>query len=126
MDFFERQDKARRNTKLLVFYFSLAVLSLILAVNIAVSLIFTGFTAANSIDEPSIGWSRSELLFWVTIGTLAVILIGSVFKSLQLARGGSARVLRALRVAGRARGLACRVPNGVGAAGGVVCGTGAA
>ena len=90
MDFFERQDKARRNTKLLVFYFSLAVLSLILAVNIAVSLIFTGFTAANSIDEPSIGWSRSELLFWVTIGTLAVILIGSVFKSLQLARGGSA------------------------------------
>ncbi len=90
MDFFERQDKARRNTKLLVFYFSLAVLSLILAVNIAVSLIFTGFMPANSIDEPSIGWSRSELLFWVTIGTLAVILIGSVFKSLQLARGGSA------------------------------------
>jgi len=90
VDFFERQDKARRNTKLLVFYFSLAVLSLILAVNIAVSLIFTGFTAANSIDEPSIAWSRSELLFWVTIGTLAVILIGSVFKSLQLARGGSA------------------------------------
>jgi len=90
VDFFERQDKARRNTKLLVFYFSLAVLSLILAVNIAVSLIFTAFTAANSIDEPSIGWSRSELLFWVTIGTLAVILIGSVFKSLQLARGGSA------------------------------------
>ena len=90
MDFFERQDKARRNTKLLVFYFSLAVLSLILAVNTAVSLIFTGFTAANSIDEPSIGWSRSELLFWVTLGTLAVILIGSVFKSLQLARGGSA------------------------------------
>jgi Zn-dependent protease with chaperone function len=90
VDFFERQDKARRNTKLLVFYFSLAVLSLILAVNTAVSLIFTAFTAANSIDEPSIGWSRSELLFWVTIGTLAVILIGSVFKSLQLARGGSA------------------------------------
>jgi len=90
VDFFERQDKARRNTKLLVFYFSLAVLSLILAVNTAVSLIFTGFTAANSIDEPSIGWSRSELLFWVTLGTLAVILIGSVFKSLQLARGGSA------------------------------------
>jgi len=90
VDFFEHQDKARRNTKLLVFYFALAVLSLILAVNTAVSLIFTGFTAANSIDEPSIGWSRSELLFWVTIGTLAVILIGSVFKSLQLARGGSA------------------------------------
>jgi Zn-dependent protease with chaperone function len=90
VDFFERQDKARRNTRLLVFYFSLAVLSLILAVNIAVSLIFTGFTAANSTDELSLPWSQAELLFWVTIGTLGVILIGSVFKTLQLARGGSA------------------------------------
>ena len=89
MDFFERQDKARRNTKLLVFYFSLAVLSLVLAVNAAVSLIFTGFAATNSVDELSLPWSQSELLFWVTIGTLVVILIGSVFKTLQLARGGS-------------------------------------
>jgi Zn-dependent protease with chaperone function len=90
VDFFERQDKARRNTKLLVFYFVLAVLSLLLAVNAAVSLIFTGFAATNSVDELSLPWSQSELLFWVTIGTLAVILIGSVFKTLQLARGGSA------------------------------------
>ena len=90
MDFFERQDKARRNTKVLVFYFALAVLSLILAVNTAVSLIFTAFTATNSIDDPSYGWSQSEMFFWITIGTLIVILIGSVFKTLQLARGGSA------------------------------------
>jgi Zn-dependent protease with chaperone function len=90
VDFFERQDKARRNTRLLVFYFSLAVLSLVLAVNVAVSLIFRGFMAADSIDEQSMVWSQSELLFWVTIGTLAVILIGSVSKTLQLARGGGA------------------------------------
>ena len=89
MDFFERQDKARRNTRLLVFYFSLAVLSLILAVNAAVSLIFTGFAATNSGDELSLPWSQAELLFWVTIGTLVVILVASVFKTLQLARGGS-------------------------------------
>ena len=32
MDFFERQDKARRNTKALVVYFTLAVITLVLAV----------------------------------------------------------------------------------------------
>src|SRR5438045_8920376 len=35
-------------------------------------------------------WSQAELLFCVTIGTLVVILTGSVYKTLQLAGGGSA------------------------------------
>ncbi len=90
MDFFARQDKARRNTKLLVFYFSLAVIFLILAVYAAVSLIFTGIELKNSLDEASFTWSQLELLLWTAIGTLAVILIGGVFKTLELARGGSA------------------------------------
>src|SRR5438270_13188515 len=33
--------------------------------------------------------SKAELLLWITLGTLAVISIGSVFKTLQLASGGS-------------------------------------
>ena len=90
MDFFARQDKARRNTKLLVFYFSLAVIFLILAVYAAVSLIFTGIELKDSLDERSFTWSQLELLLWTTIATLAVILIGSIFKTLELARGGSA------------------------------------
>ena len=100
MDFFNCQDKARRNTKLLVFYFVLAVLSLVLAVNAAVLLILTGFgnyglmiwnsNPVSSANELSLPWSLAELLFCVTIGTLVVILIGSVFKTLQLAGGGSA------------------------------------
>jgi len=100
VDFFERQDKARRNTRLLVFYFVLAVLSLLLAVNVAVSLIFTAFgnyglmirglSPVASTNELSLPWSQVELLLWATIGTLVVILIGSVFRTLQLARGGSA------------------------------------
>jgi Zn-dependent protease with chaperone function len=90
VDFFARQDKARRNTKLLVFYFSLAVIFLILAVYAAVSLIFTGIELKNSLDEQSFTWSQLELLLWTAIGTLAVILIGSIFKTLELARGGSA------------------------------------
>jgi Zn-dependent protease with chaperone function len=90
VDFFARQDKARRNTKLLVFYFSLAVLFLILAVYAAVALIFTGIALKNSVDQPAFAWSQPELLLGTAIGTLVVIFIGSVSKTLQLARGGSA------------------------------------
>jgi Zn-dependent protease with chaperone function len=100
VDFFNSQDKARRNTKLLVFYFVLAILCLLLAVNAAVLLILASFgnygvliwksTPISSVAELSLPFSQTELLFCVTVGTLVVILIGSVFKTLQLARGGSA------------------------------------
>ena len=43
----------------------------------------------SSVAELSLPFSQAELLFCVTVGTLAVILMGSVFKTLQLARGGS-------------------------------------
>ena len=42
MDFFERQDQARRNTKLLVVYFVLGVAMLIVAVYAAVLVVFAG------------------------------------------------------------------------------------
>jgi Zn-dependent protease with chaperone function len=79
VDFFERQDEARRHTKLLVFYFAAAVLSLVVVINVAVSLILGTLVAG----------PKSELLLWITLGTLAVILAGSAFKTLQLAGGGS-------------------------------------
>ena len=79
MDFFERQDEARRHTKLLVFYFAAAVLSLVIVINVAVSLIFGGLAVG----------PKSELLLWITLATLAVIVTGSVFKTWQLASGGS-------------------------------------
>jgi len=79
VDFFERQDEARRHTKLLVFYFAAAVLSLVVVINVAVSLILGTFVVG----------PKSELLLWITLGTLAVILAGSAFKTLQLASGGS-------------------------------------
>ncbi len=79
MDFFERQDEARRHTKLLVFYFAAAVLSLVVVINVAVSLILGVLVIG----------SKSELLLWITLATLAVILTGSAFKTLQLAGGGS-------------------------------------
>jgi Zn-dependent protease with chaperone function len=79
VDFFERQDEARRHTKLLVFYFAAAVLSLVIVINVAVSLILGMLVVG----------PKAELLLWITLGTLAVILAGSAFKTLQLASGGS-------------------------------------
>ena len=83
MDFFERQDKARRNTKFLVFYFGAAVILLIVAVYAAVALIFT-FT------EGSFSWAQPGLFFGTAAGTLAVISIGSIGKTMSLSSGGRA------------------------------------
>jgi Zn-dependent protease with chaperone function len=83
VDFFERQDKARRNTTFLVFYFLAAVVLLIVAVYAAVALIFT-FT------EESFSWAQPELFFGTALATLAVISIGSVGKTMSLASGGRA------------------------------------
>ncbi|MCU0771030.1 MAG: M48 family metallopeptidase [Verrucomicrobia bacterium] len=79
MDFFDRQDKARRNTAKLVVYFALAVVFLILTIYAVFMLIF-------SRTHP---WNP-ELLLWVSLGTLAVIVIGSLTKTAELGRGGSA------------------------------------
>jgi Zn-dependent protease with chaperone function len=90
VDFFARQDKARRNTKFLVFYFVVAVLLLIVAVYVAVALIFTGVELKNSDGEASFNWMQPELFLWTAFGTLSVISMGSVFKTMALSRGGRA------------------------------------
>jgi len=88
MDFFERQDQARRNTKLLSLYFVIAVVSLILAIYIAVLLIFKGVKMNLRAGDVPL-WDP-QLFAGVAIATLAIIILGSVFKSLQLSKGGSA------------------------------------
>ena len=96
MDFFERQDKARRNTKLLVFYFILAVALLILAIYLALLLVFAGVNSRQhrgyyADNEPAqITLWDPNLFFGVTVGTLAVIALGSAWKTAQLAGGGKA------------------------------------
>jgi Zn-dependent protease with chaperone function len=90
MDFFDRQDKARRKSKVLVFYFTIAVVLLIFAVYGAVSVIFLGTGFKDTIGEGPRSWWEPELFLWTAVATLIVILIGSVSKTLQLARGGSA------------------------------------
>ena len=91
MDFFERQDKARRHTTLLVVYFVVAVALLIGAVYLVVALIFGGIHLKDAVDETTTtSWSHAKMFLVTAAGTLGVISAGSFFKTLSLARGGRA------------------------------------
>ena len=93
MDFFQRQDKARKKTKLLVFYFAIAVAALIVAVYFASLVIFTGVQSQqhhNFGEPPQFALWNPQLFLGVAAGVLAVVFIGSTYKTLALAAGGSA------------------------------------
>jgi Zn-dependent protease with chaperone function len=94
MDFFERQEKAHRNTKWLVVYFCAGVAGLIAALYLCVAVIYTG---AYSRHQYGGDGSRAAVALWdsrlfaaVALGTLAVIAIGSISKTIELSQGGSA------------------------------------
>jgi Zn-dependent protease with chaperone function len=91
MDFFERQDKARKNTKLLVVYFVLAVICIIAAVYLVCLLIFGGAATHAHYGQPAefVLWN-SDLFFYSAMGTLAVIVFGSLYQISALSAGGSA------------------------------------
>jgi Zn-dependent protease with chaperone function len=90
VDFFERQDKARRSTAFLVFYFLVAIALMIVAVYLAVALIFTGVELKNAEADASFAWSQLKVFIGSAFATLAIISAGSFFKTLSLARGGRA------------------------------------
>ena len=92
MDFFEHQERAKKKTKLLVGYFAIAVACIIASVYLASLLIFYG---TRSQQQP--GTATPDLVLWdpklflyVVLGTLAVVAIGSLYKTAALAKGGSA------------------------------------
>ncbi len=80
MNFFEHQDRARRQTKFLVFLFSLAVIGIIAAVNLVIL-----FTVG-----PDVG-----LMIGASFITGAIIGLASMFRAMQL-RGGGGEVARSL------------------------------
>ena len=83
MDFFERQDRARRNTKWLVLYFVAAVVCIILGIYLVFAGIFLrdDFTRAG----PAGLW-HPQLFLGVTAGTCLVVLFGSLYKLSELLR----------------------------------------
>ena len=97
MDFFERQDRARRKTKLLVFYFISAVLVLIALVYFVALLLFAGVRSGHHShyysdqDQPApLALWNPEVFVGAALGVLAVVFLGSAYKTSELAAGGSA------------------------------------
>jgi Zn-dependent protease with chaperone function/uncharacterized tellurite resistance protein B-like protein len=87
MDFFERQDQARRNTKLLVAYFIVAVILIVAVVYLVLASLFL----RGKYEPGTIAWLWHAKLFWgVTLGTLAIIVGGTLYKISALSGGGGA------------------------------------
>lgn len=80
MDFFERQDRARRSTGLLIFYFIVAVILLVISVD------FAGLMALRFAPEAL----QPVTFLIISAVTLAVIFFGSIYKTMALQAGGSA------------------------------------
>ncbi|MDH5368857.1 MAG: M48 family metallopeptidase [Gammaproteobacteria bacterium] len=95
MNFFAAQDKARRKTGRLIFLFVLAVISLILLTNILLIGTFA-YMEANEMEESISSLSVFEKYFEldviiaVSIGVIALITLGSIYKIISLSKGGQA------------------------------------
>jgi len=89
MDFFENQEAARTKTRWLVFLFVLAVVFIVLSVYLAVRLIFFGLETKFGL-EAAAAWGlwSPELFLAVTVVTLAVVSLGSLYKIVSLSGGG--------------------------------------
>ena len=87
MDFFERQDQARRSTRRLIAYFMLAVVLIILSIYIAAIAIFFGFNVHTDPELP-FQWWNPDLFLWITGATVSVVVIGSLYKIFALSQGG--------------------------------------
>ncbi|MGC8989389.1 MAG: M48 family metallopeptidase [Verrucomicrobiia bacterium] len=94
MDFFEQQDRARRKTKWLVFYFAMAVVCIVVAVYFACLLVFHGLSTQNIgyrvqlEHESELDLWNPTLFLYSALGALAVIGIGTAYRFSSLAAGG--------------------------------------
>ncbi|HEB56443.1 MAG TPA: heat-shock protein HtpX [Gammaproteobacteria bacterium] len=90
MDFFQLQDRARKQTLLLVLLFALAVISLVVLTNLLVMFIF-GYIDSQTINSGAallqFDW---QVFFSVSTLVIAVILFGSLYKISALSKGGDA------------------------------------
>ncbi|HXD01256.1 MAG TPA: M48 family metalloprotease, partial [Verrucomicrobiae bacterium] len=96
MDFFQRQESARKHTKLLEVYFVLAVISIVVMVYFVAVMVlnFHGHRTSfryGDYQETTLGemWWNPKLFLEVSLGTIAFIFCGSAYKTMQLSGGGS-------------------------------------
>ena len=90
MDFFARQDNARRKTGLLLFYFSMAVVVTIILVYLLPVLAWFFYQSNYGPRDlrPQLTWWHPELFALVCGATLIVVLCGAFYKIAALRRGG--------------------------------------
>ncbi len=96
MNFFEQQDKARRQTRVLIVLFALAVIGIILAVNAVVLVAFgIDMEAPAPTSFGDFVRANSDMILTSTLVTAAVIGLASAWRSMQL-RGGGGEIARQL------------------------------
>lgn len=87
-NFFSQQDLARRNTRILVGLFAVAVLVLLTLTNILVAMAF-GFADSQAIQSGlQDGLVKLDLILWTSLFVLTTIGGAMLFKWLQLRQGG--------------------------------------
>lgn len=98
MDFFQAQDHARKKSKFLVVYFVAAVVSIIAVIYAVTILVLT--QSHRGPEFEAVVWWQPEVFALVAGGTLVVIFLGSLFKTLALRSGGAtvARSVGGVRV----------------------------
>jgi Zn-dependent protease with chaperone function len=84
MNFFERQDQARRQSRRLILLFVIAVLAVVLAVDVVFLAVFGAFDGATTPAGMAVGLVASTLL------TLGIIGVSSLFRIASLRSGGAA------------------------------------
>lgn len=96
MNFFEHQDRARTQTKLLVFAFALAVVAIVLAMNLVMLAVFGQFQSAEPGWLSASFWRHNrEVVLWTSVITVGLVAVAALYRSAQLG-GGGARVAHEL------------------------------
>ena len=91
MNFFEHQDRARKQSRRLIFVFMLAVLAIVAAINLILLLVMgvTGYEVGEQTLSPvELVKANAHLLAGGAIACVAVIGLASLFKTASLRSGG--------------------------------------
>ncbi|MEN8762707.1 MAG: M48 family metallopeptidase [Thiogranum sp.] len=98
MDFFEQQDKARRQTRTLIFLFLLAVIAIVAAVDMVVLTVVANLGSGSGQSAAPVlprAGENAGLLILASLGTLGLIGLASLFRIASLSAGGG-KVARGL------------------------------
>lgn len=92
MNFFKAQDKAKRHTGRLVFLFFLAVVFLIVLTNVLFigTFAYMGVNETESFSDAFIATYDPNISLIISAGVSLLIIIGSLYKTSELSKGGSA------------------------------------